>query len=262
MEQERLDVYMHLNNLVDSREKAKQLIVGKFVHVDDKVISKPSFKVSDSNKITIDDFHNYVGRGALKLEKAVGLFEIKLDNKVCMDIGASTGGFTDYLLQHNAKKVYAIDVGHNQLHRKLRENKKVINFEGVNFRYMDCGLFTDDIDIVVADVSFISLKLIIPKILEIINEKTNVIVLVKPQFEAGKENVGKNGVVKNKSVHRQVLHEINEYCILNNICIKNITYSPIKGGSGNIEYLAHLQKGICECKQNFRSIIDEAFSKL
>ncbi|MDW5300319.1 MAG: TlyA family RNA methyltransferase [Sedimentibacter sp.] len=263
MEEYRLDVYLHNKGFVDSREKAKHLIINSCVYVNDKIKTKASFKVTNDDIIKVTNDLCYVGRGASKLEKAVMLFNIDIDNMVAVDIGASTGGFTDYLIRHGAKKVYAVDVGHGQLHDTLKKNERVINIENTNFRYADALIFTDDVDIIVADVSFISLKYILPKIVEISHENTNIVVLVKPQFEAGKNNVGKNGIVKNKGVHFDVLNNFNEYCHKNNLTIVNLTYSPIQGGDGNIEYLAHLRKNIKdENVLNFKDLIKEAFEVL
>lgn len=263
MEEYRLDVYLHIKGFADSRERAKQLITNSCVHVNDKLTTKPSLKVNDSDDIKVNNDLFYVGRGASKLEKAVSFFNINVENAVAVDIGASTGGFTDFLVKNGAKKVYAVDVGHGQLHDTLKNNDCVINMENTNFRYIDTSVFTDLVDIITADVSFISLKLILPKIVEISHENTNIVVLVKPQFEAGKNNVGKNGIVKDKSVHLAVLNNFNEYCKENGLIIENITYSPIKGGDGNIEYLAHLRKKIKEESEiNFKNLIKEAFEKL
>lgn len=262
---ERLDVFLYSQGYAESREKAKQLIINNHIYVDNILSNKPSTKVSSSSSIRIiDDNNKYVGRGASKLEKALNSFNIQTSHIVAIDVGASTGGFTDYLLQNGANKVYAVDVGHDQLHQKLKEDKRVINIENINFRYINTEIFMESVDIIVVDVSFISLKLILPKIVEISNDKTNIVVLIKPQFEAGKSNIGKNGVVKDKKIHLVVLNNFNEYCLSNNLYVKNITFSPIKGGNGNIEYLAHIKKGnIAKYdSETFKSLIKEAFDLL
>lgn len=264
MEEYRLDVYMQTNGLSDSREKAKQLINGNCVFVNDKLITKPSFKVNDCDKIVVKNDFNYVSRGAAKLEKAINLFNININNAIAVDIGASTGGFTDYLIKNNAKKVYAIDVGHDQLHETLRNNKSVINLEGMNFRYIDNAIFKEKIDIITVDVSFISLKLILPKIAEISHDDTNVIVLIKPQFEAGRENIGKNGIVKDKFIHLMVLNNIKQYCEENKLSLINLSYSPIKGGDGNVEYLGFIKLERFHAINNkiginVKDLINEAF---
>lgn len=264
-EKERLDIFLHINGFTESRQKAKQLIVNDCVYVDNNLINKPSVKVSsDSSIIVKNEEINYVGRGASKLEKALNNFNINVAEAVAIDVGASTGGFTDYLIKHGARKVYAVDVGHDQLHEKLKSNEKVINMEGTNFRYISSELFKENVDIIVVDVSFISLNLILPKIVEICNDNTSIVVLIKPQFEAGKSNVGKNGIVKDKKIHLAVLNNIKDYCFSNNVYIENITFSPIKGGNGNIEYLAHLKKGndTKYGSETFKSLIKEAFDLL
>jgi len=264
-EKERLDIFLHINGFAESREKAKQLIVNNCVYVDNNLINKPSAKISSKSSIIVqNEAIQYVGRGASKLEKALNTFNINTKEAVAIDVGASTGGFTDYLLKHGAKKVYAVDVGHDQLHEKIKNDEKVVNMEGTNFRYISSELFKENVDIIVVDVSFISLNLILPKIVEICNDSTNIVVLIKPQFEAGKSNVGKNGIVKDKKIHLTVLNNIKDYCLNNNIYIENITFSPIKGGNGNIEYLAHLKKGnnTKYDSETFKSLIKEAFDLL
>lgn len=253
MEEYRLDVYIQNLGLTKTREKAKKLILEGNVSVNDKISTKPSLKVSEKDNINVINNFEYVGRGAAKLEKAILFFNVSIDDKIAIDIGASTGGFTDYLIKHNARKVYAVDVGHNQLHESLVNDSHVINLEGTNFRYVDTSIFKDDIDIITVDVSFISLNLIFPKIAEIINDNTDVIVLIKPQFEAGRENIGKNGIVKDAKTHLNVLSNINMYAFSNSLILTNITFSPIKGGDGNIEYLGHIKKA----KDQFNTILDE-----
>lgn len=258
----RLDILLPKKGLIESREKAKQLILNDCVYVDEKILNKPSAKVSPLSDIkVINPSRIYVGRGASKLEKAIKHFNISVDNTICVDVGASTGGFTEVLLRNGAGKVYAVDVGHDQLHPSLKNNEKVVNIENTNFRYIDRQVFKESIDIVVVDVSFISLSFILPKIVEISRIDSDIITLVKPQFEAGKSNVGKNGIVKDKKVHLFVLNNFNNYCGENNMYIENITFSPIKGGNGNIEYLAYLKHGnLSKVNSNiFKSIIDEAF---
>lgn len=263
MEEYRLDVYLQTKGLTESRERAKQLIVNSCVYVNDKLIKKPSHKVSDCSVIEIRNNFEYVGRGATKLEKAIKYFNVNVENKVSVDIGASTGGFTDYLIKNNVKKVYAVDVGHGQLHESLKSNERVINLEGTNFRYIDNAIFNGCVDIVTVDVSFISLKLIFPKIFEISHDSTDIIVLIKPQFEAGKQNIGKNGIVKDKKVHMDVLNNIQIFCNENNLCLKNVTFSPIKGGDGNIEYLGHIKKCMQQnaiiTEYKFKDLIKQAF---
>lgn len=265
MEAIRLDVYMHKNGLSQSRENSKQLIINECVYVNNKLITKPSVKVTDSDDIRIEKPFEYVSRGAIKIEKAINLFDISVENKTAVDIGASTGGFTDFLLKKGADKVYAIDVGHNQLHDSLSEDDRVINLEGTNFRYIETAVFKEPIDIIAIDVSFISLKLLLPKICEIANDSTDIIALIKPQFEAGRGNIGKNGIVKDKNIHLTVLNNVKKYCEDNNLGIEDITFSPITGGDGNIEYLAHIKKvkaGQYSSELNFKALIKIAFEFL
>lgn len=263
MEEYRLDVYLHTNNMTESRERAKQLIINSCVYVNDRLITKPSFKVCISDKIEVKNYFEFVGRGASKIEKAVRYFNINIENKAAVDIGASTGGFTDYLIKNNAKKVYAVDVGHNQLHESLKNNERVINLEGTNFRYIDTAIFKECVDIITADISFISLKLIFPKIVEISHDSTDIIILIKPQFEAGRHNIGKNGIVKDKKAHLDVLKNIQMYCDENSLYLKDMTFSPIKGGDGNIEYLAHIKKNAQRTailtEIQFKNLINQAF---
>lgn len=265
MEGTRLDVYMHKNGLSTSRENSKQLINNKCVFVNNKLAHKASLKVKGDESIKIINTFKYISRGSLKLEKAILSFNIGIENKICIDVGASTGGFTDYLIKNGADKVYAVDVGHDQLHDSLLRNEHVVNMEGVNFRYVDVSLFNAPIHIVSVDVSFISLELLFPKIYEVSDENTDIIALIKPQFEAGRENIGKNGIVKNKDVHLMVLNKIRKNCEENNLYINNITFSPIKGKDGNIEYLAHIKKSkpAINCAEtNFKALVNSAFELL
>jgi 23S rRNA (cytidine1920-2'-O)/16S rRNA (cytidine1409-2'-O)-methyltransferase len=264
-DKERLDIFLCLHGFAESREKAKQLIINNYIYVDSKLINKPSAKVSISSSVSNKNCEiEYVGRGASKLEKALNTFSILTNQIVAIDVGASTGGFTDYLLKHGAKKVYSIDVGHDQLHDKLKMDQRVINMENTNFRYINTEIFVECVDIIVVDVSFISVELILPKIVEISNNYTDIVVLIKPQFEAGKNNIGKNGVIKDKKMHLVVLNNFKHYCLNNGLYIENITFSPIKGGNGNIEYLAHLKKGKTEKfeSETFKSLVKEAFDLL
>lgn len=263
MEEYRLDVYLQTNGLAESRERAKQLVVNSSVYVNDKLAAKPSLKVSDCDKIEVKNNFAYVGKGASKLEKAIKLFSINVDASRAVDIGASTGGFTDYLIKNNAKKVYAVDVGHGQLHQSLKNHESVINLEGVNFRYVDTAIFKECVDIITADVSFISLKLILPKIAELSHDYTDIIVLIKPQFEAGRQNVGKNGIVRDRKIHLNVLKNVQLYCHENGLHLKDVTFSPIKGGDGNIEYLGHIKKsmnsGSVLTDKEFKDLVNQAF---
>lgn len=262
MKDYRLDVYLYEKGYVSSRERSKQLILNKSVFVDDKLITKPSHMVDENIKVNIIREVHHASRGYVKIEKAVEIFNIPVKNKTAADIGASTGGFTDYLLKYGAQRVYAIDVGKNQLHDSLVNDSRVVNLENTNFRYMDTSMITDSIDIVTVDVSFISVKYILAKIVEISHENTDIVILIKPQFEAGKENIGKKGIIKDRSVHLEVLNNFNNYCKNNNLNLINIDYSPIKGTGGNIEYLAYLRRTGISKEFNFKDLIKKAFEIL
>lgn len=256
----RLDLYIMSNGLAGSREKAKELIKSGNVSVDGKVTEKPAFEVTDANTIEVSgDTLKYVGRGGLKLEEAVTRFGLDLNGKVCIDIGASTGGFTDCMLQNGAALVYAVDVGHDQLDRKLLQDSRVISMEGSDIRKLSATDFESPPDFISADVSFISLKLILPKISELLPESGEAAVLIKPQFEAGRSAIGKNGVVKDRKAHIRVLEEIVLFCPSVGLSVQGIVPSPIAGGSGNREYLAHLKKGGENSSFDFKKIVCDAF---
>lgn len=256
----RLDLYIAEKGLAGSREKAKELIKSGNVSVDGKVTEKPAFDVTDANTIDVSgDTLKYAGRGGLKLEEAVTRFCLKLDGKICIDIGASTGGFTDCMLQNGAALVYAVDVGHDQLDRKLLQDSRVISMEGCDIRKLSAADFESSPDFISADVSFISLKLILPKISELLPESGEAAVLIKPQFEAGRSAIGKNGVVKDRKAHIRVLEEIVLFCPSAGLSVQEIVPSPITGGSGNREYLAHLKKGGENFSFDFKKIVGQAF---
>lgn len=265
-EKERIDVLMYNKGIAESREKAKRLVMAGNVFIDNARVDKPGTKVNVNSVITLKgNMLKYVGRGGYKLEKALKCFDIDILNITAVDIGASTGGFTDCLLQNGAKKVYSIDVGYGQLDWKLRNNDKVTVLERTNFRYINSSIFKEKIDVVVIDVSFISLKNILPKVKEISNDDTTIITLIKPQFEAGRDKVGKKGVVKNKEVHLEVLNNILQYCIQNNMYIDSLTYSPIKGAEGNIEYLALIKNNFIdkiEVRDLFQDVVNQSFNSL
>ncbi|MDE6710509.1 MAG: TlyA family RNA methyltransferase, partial [Oscillospiraceae bacterium] len=209
----RLDVYLTERGLVKSRERAKELIKSGQVLVDGKAVTKPAFEAGESPEIKIiGEQLRYVGRGGLKLEKAVSEFGIDLNGRVCIDIGASTGGFTDCMLQNGAAYVYAVDVGHGQLSEKLAADDRVLNMEGTNIKNLSAEDFSIHPDFISADVSFVSLKQILPKIIELLPENGEAAVLIKPQFEAGRANIGKNGIVKDRKVHERVLEDIIGFC--------------------------------------------------
>jgi len=241
----RLDLLLVQKNIVTSREKAKEFIKAGKVLIDGKACFKPSQTFNEEADIKfIGETLKYVGRGGLKLEKAIETFGISINEKICADIGASTGGFTDCMLQNGAKIVYAVDVGHDQLVEKLKNDERVINLEGINARYITKDEIPQKLDFISVDVSFISLRLVLPQLKEFLNENGEIIALIKPQFEAGKTEVGKNGVVKSEKSHIVVINNLIEFFEINNLQIHGITFSPIQGPEGNIEYLVYLKNNV------------------
>ncbi|MCI6692991.1 MAG: TlyA family RNA methyltransferase [Clostridium sp.] len=240
---ERLDILLVEKGIFTSRERAKTSIMAGKIFVDGQRVDKAGEKVSvDAEIIFKGQEIPYVSRGGLKLEKAMKEFGISLKNKTCMDIGASTGGFTDCMLQNGAKKVFSIDVGYGQFAWKLRTDPRVVCMERTNIRYVtpdDIGELTDFASI---DVSFISLKKIMPATINLLSDKGEVVALIKPQFEAGKEKVGKKGVVRDINVHNEVVKSIVDYLLSQGLNILALSYSPIKGPEGNIEYLVYFTK--------------------
>lgn len=251
----RLDAVLVENGLVKSRERAKEIIKKNGVTVNGKIVSKASFSVSecDDIKVIIEQL-KYVSRGGLKLEKAIQTFEIDFNESVCVDLGASTGGFVDCMLQNGAKKVYAVDVGHDQFDKSLLENPKVVNFEGVNVKEFSTDFTKEKVDFVTADLSFISIKNSLCVIKELLKENAFAIILIKPQFEVGKSKIGKGGIVKDRSAHIEMLTNLLPYIEQNQMTIKGLTVSAIKGGDGNIEYLALVENTFP--KQAFLSSFD------
>lgn len=241
---ERLDVILVNNGYAESREKAKVLIMTGNVFVNGQREDKAgtSFNTEDIKIEIKGQTLKYVSRGGLKLEKAVDVFGIKLDGYTCMDIGASTGGFTDCMLQNGALKVYSIDVGHGQLAWKLRNDERVVCLEKTNFRYITNEQVPEPIDFASVDVSFISLSKILPAAYPLIRDEGRMVCLIKPQFEAGKEKVGKKGVVREPAVHIEVIENALSYARDNHFRILGLDYSPVRGPEGNIEYLMHIEK--------------------
>lgn len=239
----RLDVLLVEQGLLDSRQKAQAHIMAGLVFVNGQRVDKPGTAVANDAQIEVRGRAlPYVSRGGLKLEKAMKTFPITLEGKICADIGASTGGFTDCMLQNGAKKVYSIDVGYGQLAWKLRNDERVVNLERTNMRKVTREQVPDEIDFFSVDVSFISLKLILPVARQLMAENAQAVCLIKPQFEAGREKVGKKGVVRDPAVHIEVVQNIFNFCLENGFDVLNLDYSPIKGPEGNIEYLIHLRK--------------------
>ncbi len=243
---ERLDILLVRQGLAQSREKAKAVIMSGSVFVDGQREDKAgAMFAEEAVKIEVrGSTLKYVSRGGLKLEKAVETFGLALRDKICMDIGASTGGFTDCMLQNGARKVYSVDVGHGQLDWKLRTDERVVCMEKTNFRYMVREDIADDLDFASADVSFISLSKILPPARELLKTDGEMVCLIKPQFEAGREKVGKRGVVKDPAVHREVIEKVLWFATETGFSVAGLTFSPVKGPEGNIEYLTFLKKKV------------------
>ncbi len=240
---ERLDVLLVKRNLAESREKAKAIIMSGNVFVDGQREDKAGSTFAEEVHIEVKGSKlPYVSRGGLKLEKAVANFDVFLEDKVCTDVGSSTGGFTDCMLQNGARKVFAIDVGTNQLAWKLRQDERVVCMEKTNIRYVTPEDLGEEIDFSSIDVSFISLTKVLLPIYNYLKADGQVVALIKPQFEAGREKVGKKGVVREKSTHVEVIEMVLSYAMSIGFEVLNLDFSPIKGPEGNIEYLAHLQK--------------------
>lgn len=264
---ERLDILLVEKGICESREKAKTNIMAGLIFIDGQRVDKAGEKVKvDADIVFKGEKLKYVSRGGLKLEKAMKTFGIDLTDKVCMDIGASTGGFTDCMLQNNASKVFAVDVGYGQFAWKLRTDERVVCMEKTNIRYVtpeDIGVALDFASI---DVSFISLRTIMPAVKALLGDKGEVVALIKPQFEAGRDKVGKKGVVRDKEVHLEVIDRIINFLIENELNVLGLSYSPIKGPEGNREYLVYFTKdkekeGNFELSQ-IEDIVNESHSQL
>ena len=262
---ERLDVLLVKKNLAESREKAKAIIMSGIVYVDGQKEDKAGSTFEETAQVEVrGSTLKYVSRGGLKLEKAMTHFGATLDGKVCMDVGASTGGFTDCMLQNGACKVYAVDVGHGQLDWKLRNDPRVVCMERTNIRYVTPEDLQEPPSFISIDVAFISLTKVLEPVKNVMTEDGQVVCLIKPQFEAGREKVGKKGVVRDKSVHLEVIEMVILYAQSLGFEIKNLEFSPIKGPEGNIEYLLHLQnnsQGIAE-HVDPAAIVEEAHKTL
>ena len=243
----RLDVLLVEQGLAESRQKAQAVIMAGSVFVDNQRVDKPGTAVPNGAHIEVrGHVLPYVSRGGLKLEKAMKTWPLTLTDHICADIGASTGGFTDCMLQNGAKKVYAVDVGYGQLDWKLRGDERVVCMERTNARYLTHEQIPEELDFASVDVSFISLRLILPVLDALLSPEGEAVCLIKPQFEAGREKVGKKGVVRDPAVHLEVLENFLTYAKENNFTVLGITYSPIRGPEGNIEYLGYLRHGEAE----------------
>lgn len=240
---ERLDVLLVKKGLAESREKAKAIIMSGNVFINNNREDKAGSTFDENIEIVVKgNTLKYVSRGGLKLEKAMEKFDVTLAEKVCMDVGASTGGFTDCMLQNGAVKVYSVDVGHGQLAWKLRQDERVVCMEKTNIRYVVRDDIEDDIEFASIDVSFISLTKVLCPVRELLSSDGEIVCLIKPQFEAGREKVGKKGVVRDKNVHEEVIEMIRTYSLENGFSVLDLDFSPVKGPEGNIEYLMHLKK--------------------
>lgn len=266
MEKVRLDNLIYQKGLAESREKARAFVLAGLVKIDGKIVDKAGTKLKENVLIEISDNGlKYVSRGGLKLEKAIIDFQVDFKQKVVLDVGASTGGYTDCALQNGALKVYAVDVGYGQLHWKLRTDPRVHNRERTNIRYFSLNDLGEKVDIITVDISFISINKVIHVLYEFLKEDGQIIALIKPQFEAGKEQVGRNGVVRDSKIHRELL----ERCIRKagecGLICEEITYSPIKGPKGNIEYFINLKiKGIEieNVEEKISQVVDSAHHNL
>ena len=261
---DRLDILLVKRGLAESREKAKAVIMSGIVYVDGQKEDKAGQTFADTANIEVrGSTLKYVSRGGLKLEKAMECFDVSVKDKVCMDIGASSGGFTDCMLQNGAKKVYAVDVGHGQLAWKLRNDTRVVVMEKANIRYVKPEDIGESIDFASIDVSFISLSKVLPAAYNLLGERGEIVALIKPQFEAGREKVGKKGVVREKSTHIEVIQNCFAYAGENGFFVRELEFSPVKGPEGNIEYLYHLVKsGDIDSDIDIEAVVDTAHEKL
>lgn len=260
----RLDYELVRRGLASSRERAKEYIQTGSVTVNGNIAKKPSDGVSEDDVIILTgETLKYVGRGGLKLEGAINSFSVDLSDKTCLDIGASTGGFTDCMLQFGAKKVYAVDVGHGQLVEKLRADERVVNIEGVNVKDLTHELIREPIDFISADLSFISVRYAADAANLILRTNGEAVLLIKPQFEAGRKNLSKTGIVHDRKVHTEVLESLCGYFQSLGFEVKGLEPSPIKGGDGNIEYLVHLVKSESFTPHliDYGSIVQRAFAQ-
>ena len=260
----RLDVLLVEKGLQESRQKAQATIMSGLVYVDGRRLDKPGAPVDPAAAIEVRGTAlRYVSRGGLKLEKAMAVWPISLRDKICMDVGASTGGFTDCMLQNGAARVYAVDVGYGQLAWKLRSDSRVVCLERTNARYLTHQQVPEEPDFASVDVSFISLKLILPAISGVLREGGETVALIKPQFEAGREQVGKNGVVRSGAVHQEVLERFLAYARESGFAVLDLSYSPIRGPEGNIEYLGWLRKAPWEEKAfDLAALVEASHSEL
>ena len=264
MKKIRLDQLVFDLGLTESRERSKTTIMSGLVFVDGQRADKPGMQVSpDANVEVRGAALPYVSRGGFKLEKALKVFPANPADKVCIDCGASTGGFTDVLLQNGAKKVYSVDVGYGQLAWSLRQDERVVNMERTNIRYISSEQIPEPIDLAVMDLSFISIKLVLPAVCSLLKDGGALICLIKPQFEAGREEVGKKGVVRDKNVHLAVIDGILDFAPSVGMTVMGLDFSPIKGPEGNREYLCYMNKGVFDAPIiDAQAVVDASHEKL
>lgn len=247
MKKIRLDQLVFDLGLAESRERAKTTVMSGLVFVNGQRADKPGMQVSPDVNVEVKGTAlPYVSRGGLKLEKALKVFPIDVNGKVCIDCGASTGGFTDVLLKNGATKVYSVDVGYGQLAWSLRNDERVVNMERTNIRYISSEQIPEPLDICVMDLSFISVKLVLPAVCALLKDDAQLVCLIKPQFEAGREEVGKKGVVRDKAVHLSVIESVLSFAPTVGMTVMGLDFSPIKGPEGNREYLCYMKKGVHE----------------
>ena len=264
MKKQRLDQLVYELGYTESRERARTTIMSGLVFVNGNRVDKPGTAVSPDARIEVrGEALPFVSRGGFKLDKALKVFPVDPAGKICLDCGASTGGFTDVLLQHGAAKVYAVDVGYGQLAWKLRTDERVVNLERTNLRYVTGEQIPDPIDLAVMDVSFISIRLIIPALLPLLKPEADLICLIKPQVEAGRDDVGKKGVVRDSEVHVRVVSEILAFAENDGLSVLGLDFSPIRGPEGNIEYICHLKNcaGLSRT-MDVRSVVSASHSEL
>ncbi len=256
----RLDLWLVQNGVFSGRDVAKRHIEAGEVTVNGRTVNKPAYAVSEEDTVCCDVRERYVGRGGYKLEKAIDVATLDINGAVAIDVGASTGGFTDCMRQHGARLVYAVDVGSGQLHPSLRADTAVVSLENTDIR--DATVkekLTEKPTFCSIDVSFISLKQVLPSVLELLSPDAVLVCLIKPQFEAGRSAIGKNGVVKDRAIHQAVLRDVLAACSALGCGCRCLTYSPIRGGEGNIEYLAVLQRNAAEASLDIKALVNEAF---
>jgi len=261
-DKKRIDVYMAENGLAESREKARALVIAGAVTVDGQVATKPANTVAEGQQVAVRGGDDFVSRGGHKLEKALDTFPIDLTGLTCIDVGASTGGFTDCMLQHGAVFVYAVDVGYGQLAWRLRQDDRVAVMERTNARYLEPGMLDRPASFASIDVSFISLRLILPALRRVLSPPFTVVALIKPQFEAGRGKVGKHGVVREAATHIEVIEGVLAAARAMGFAVRGLTYSPIKGPQGNIEYLVYLTDSGEDAASDIEDVVSEAHASL